>query len=111
MDDTRLDSSALLELKEMLEDEFEDLISTYIRDADFKMSQLAEKIEEVDFPEIRHLAHSLKGASINIGIVRFGKLCHQLESAAQSQNASNFEEYFALMKSEYDWVSTEIIKI
>jgi HPt (histidine-containing phosphotransfer) domain-containing protein len=111
MENTRLDSSALLELKEMLEDEFDDLISTYIRDADLKMTQLAQKIEAADFPEIRHLAHSLKGASINIGIIKFGELCHQLENAAHSQNPSNFDECYALMKSEYDWVSSELSKI
>jgi HPt (histidine-containing phosphotransfer) domain-containing protein len=111
MNDIRIDSSALLELKEMLEDEFDDLINTYIRDADQKMAQLPNLIEAGDFAEVRHLSHSLKGASINIGIMRFGELCHQLESAAHNQNSSNFDEYFAKMKSEFEWVVVELPKI
>jgi HPt (histidine-containing phosphotransfer) domain-containing protein len=108
MNETRIDVDALSELKEMLEDEFGELIETYIRDVSNKMSQLKELIRGSDFVAVRELAHSIKGASVNIGVLKFGELCHRLEMAASEQNSGIFSEWFEQMSSEYEWVKNEL---
>lgn len=104
----RIDLETLSELKEMLEEEFTDLIETYISDTQAKVEQISEFIEKKDAPEVRRLAHSMKGSSVNLGINHLGDICHQLENEAASGNDSNFTSHFEKISSEVTWVISEL---
>lgn len=111
MDKERIDIPAITELKEMLEEEFDELIQTYIRDTDTKLAQLENAIEPVDCDEVRKLAHSMKGASVNIGILQYGEICHRLEVDALNQTTEHFSDLLLALQNEYTAVKIELAQI
>ena len=55
MTEPRIDLDALNELKEMLEEEFSELIDTYIQDTENKLSLLERAIGESNIDEVRQV--------------------------------------------------------
>lgn len=74
-----LDTEQLAELKEVLEDEFDVLINTYLTDAQLRLQLIEQGIAAQNYEQVRLAAHSLKGASANIGALILAQLCEQLE--------------------------------
>ena len=74
-----IDAEQLAELKEVLEDEFSVLIETYVTDAQFRLQLIQNGINNQDYEAVRLAAHSLKGASANLGAVILAQLCEKLE--------------------------------
>lgn len=101
MSTPRIDEEAITELKEMLEDEFPDLIETYISDTQTKLDLLQQEIANGNAVEVRKLAHSLKGASVNIGIMAFGELCHDLEEQAKTEQSGDFKAGMGAITEEF----------
>lgn len=108
MSTPRIDQEAISELKEMLEDEFADLIDTYINDTKTKLVLLAEEVSNEDAGAVRKLAHSLKGASINIGIMALGALCHDLEELAKAEQVSGFQTGLDAINAEFEQLIPEL---
>ena len=108
MDTKRIDFDALNELKDMLEDEFIELIDTYKVDMTLKTNTLSAEIAVLNHDDIRKLAHSMKGASLNIGIVHFSSLCHQLEEDAKNAVQENYSNFLDLIQQELAAVLTEL---
>ena len=63
---SHLDTAQLTELKDIMEDAFGDLVSTYLDDSTEKLSALDYAVTDQDAKEVASLAHSLKGYSSNI---------------------------------------------
>lgn len=63
---SNLDTAQLTELKEIMEDAFGDLVSTYLDDSSEKLNKLEAAVSAQDAQEVSSLAHSLKGSSSNI---------------------------------------------
>lgn len=74
-----IDNEQLAELKEVLEDEFSVLIDTYLTDAKFRLQLIENGINSQDYEAVRLAAHSLKGASANLGALVLAELCEKLE--------------------------------
>ena len=74
-----IDTEQLAELKEVLEDEFSVLIDTYLTDAKLRLNLIKNGIATQDYEAVRLAAHSLKGASANLGAVILAQLCEKLE--------------------------------
>lgn len=74
-----IDAEQLAELKEVLEDEFSVLIDTYLTDAKFRLQLIENGINSQDYEAVRLAAHSLKGASANLGALVLAELCEKLE--------------------------------
>ena len=81
-DKPHLDEEALAELQEVMEDEFDILINTYINDSSDRIAHLRAALEKSDADSFAKSAHSFKGSCINIGAPRLGELCFQAEKAA-----------------------------
>lgn len=83
---TLYERSVMQELQELLEDEFNELLQAYIHDVLSKVAEIEQlKITE-DLQGIRHVAHSLKGSSINLGIEGFSQQCSEMEIHAKNGN-------------------------
>jgi len=108
MNNKRLDIDALNELKEMLEDEFNDLIETYKLDMSQKAETLSDEISGLNDDSIRKLAHSMKGASLNIGVLQFSDLCSRLEEDAKSNRQTNYVSHLQLINQELQAVFLEL---
>ncbi|MCP5174378.1 MAG: Hpt domain-containing protein [Moraxellaceae bacterium] len=74
-----IDNEQLAELKEVLEDEFGILISTYLADAKLRLQLIEQGLQNQDYEAVRLAAHSLKGASANLGALLLAQICERLE--------------------------------
>lgn len=74
-----IDTEQLAELKEVLEDEFSVLIDTYLTDAKLRLNLIKNGIATQDYEAVRLAAHSLKGASANLGALVLAQICEKLE--------------------------------
>ncbi len=107
----RIDENVILELKDILEDEYEELVSTYIRDTKAKIAKLAQAVADADAANVRELAHSIKGASINLGVMQLGEMCNDLEAEAMKSQLSEFEGKLPPILEEAEWVCMHLIEL
>lgn len=82
-DKPHLDEEALAELRDVMEDEFEVLIQTYLADSRDRIRGLREALKAGDSDAFAKTAHSFKGSCINIGAPRLGEICLKAEMAGK----------------------------
>ena len=100
-----LDMEQLAELKEVLEDEFDVLINAYLTDAQMRLALIEQGIAKQDYEQIRLAAHSLKGASANIGALTLTQLCEQLEHDCKNKIESNLASIASMIRIEFETVT------
>ena len=84
MTEGHLDIEALVELEEIMEEEFGTLLEIYMQDAESKLSLMSEALNAGDTNSLREFAHSFKGASCNIGALPLSRLCEDVEQLART---------------------------
>ena len=95
------DSDAFDMLKEVMEEEFTDLLCVYIEDADERLPQIRSALNQGDAATLRELAHSFKGASGNIAASSLSELCFTLETAAKNNQLSDMDGVVSAIETEY----------
>ncbi len=78
-----LDESILNELEALLEDDFVDLIETFLTDAQVRVEELSQAVESTVADDIRRAAHSFKGSSLNVGAAQLSAWCKEMEDLAR----------------------------
>lgn len=96
-----LDEEALAELQEVMDDEFEVLIHTFLTDSRERIEGLKQAVSGQDAEALAHMAHSFKGSCINIGAPQLGELCQIAESAGKEQRLDEAPETVAAIESEF----------
>ncbi|MFK7864434.1 MAG: Hpt domain-containing protein [Pseudohongiellaceae bacterium] len=91
----------LSELKEILEDDFELLVSSYLEDAHSRMERLEAAIAAADAAVIKAEAHSLKGSSLNLGAQSLPELCSVLEKCGNDEALQDTPELFSKIQGEF----------
>lgn len=86
-----LDEGLLEELRDILEDEFPSLVSTYIKDSAIRVQDMNEAFRRGDADALRKATHSLKGASANLGLEFLTELCCELEESAMAGRLAGLE--------------------
>ncbi len=82
MSEHYLDEALFEELREILDTEFPTLINTFIQDSTLRLRELTDAFQRGQADTVRKAAHSLKGASANLGLLRLAEECRLLEEAA-----------------------------
>lgn len=103
-DKPHLDEEALVELQEVMEDEFDVLIKTYIKDSSDRIGHLRHAIGSSDAEAFAKTAHSFKGSSINIGAPKLGELCFKAEQAGKDNRLSEAANVVDAIESEFQHV-------
>ena len=99
-----LNLEQLSELKEVLEDEFSVLITTYLEDAQLRQQMITAAISAKDYEAARLAAHSLKGASANLA-----EICEHLEHDCRAGRYENCEVYNQQIVEEFVVVKNELL--
>ncbi len=102
MPDQLLDREIVEQLKSMIEvnPEFgETVISLYEQSSDPLVSQMHEQLRDKDFGGLADSAHSLKGASLNIGGHQLGMLLKDMQHAAESEDATSIEHLLSQIET------------
>ncbi len=105
-----LDLVALAELQELLEDDFPDLIRSYLTDAQASIPIILAECEKRDFESLRRSAHSQKGSALNIGAPGLAKLWALVEDEANASpaNLARLHKHIDAASSKFSVVSTEL---
>ncbi|MEQ9544882.1 MAG: Hpt domain-containing protein [Marinobacter sp.] len=110
-DKPHLDEEALAELKDVMEDEFEVLIHTYIGDSVDRLASIREALEAGDADALVKAAHSFKGSSINIGAPRLGVLCLEVENAGREERLADVLPFVEQIDLEFQQVRSMLERI
>lgn len=100
MSETYLDEGLFEELRSILDTEFPGLINTWIQDSAMRLDDLRAAFARGSADDVRKAAHSLKGASANLGLVVLAEQCRLLEEAARDGQLSGQEERLAQVAEE-----------
>lgn len=99
-----LDEEALAELQDVMEDEFEVLIQTYVSDSRARVTTLKEALAAGDTAAFTKTAHSFKGSCINIGVPHLGELCQAAEAAGRAGDLEQGEVLLEKIEKELERV-------
>lgn len=100
-----LDFAALAELREVMEDEFEILIETYLNDSAERVIQIQEAAKARDAEALSRAAHSFKGSCTNIGVPVLAKLCMEAESKGKEGDLVGIDELVSSIENAFSEVS------
>jgi len=97
---TAVKTEMIAELKDILADDFNTLVDSFVEDAQRRLRKLKEGIAASDSDMIRTEAHSLKGSSLNLGAQLLPELCSQMENKGKSGDLEGCDIMFLKIESE-----------
>lgn len=118
IDEPLLEMAVINELKEMdddlEEDEigfFQELTETFFEESDELLETIRQAIADGDSETIGKSAHSLKGASANIGANVLAEVCKDVEMKGKSGDISGIEPMIDTLEKIYNQTVTELKKM
>ena len=94
-----LDQELLNELVDIMGEDMQMLIKSYIDDTREKLVTMNQLQISTQQDDIYRLAHSLKGGSRNVGVVDFADYCEEIERLARNNELT--DESFDLSKFDF----------
>ena len=76
------------DMRDLLEEDFADLVQVYFTDAQQRIIKLRQAQQEADNANGYELAHALKGASANLGTTQLMNLSSQLQELCREKRIS-----------------------
>lgn len=93
---------------EMLGDSTEEMLSElvplFFEDAHALLDKLHQALAEEDVEMVAQFAHTLKGSSATLGMLRFSELCRTVEKQAGSGEVEGLEEYVTAVVKEFELI-------
>ncbi|MAZ88231.1 MAG: histidine kinase [Cellvibrionaceae bacterium] len=103
-----VDAETLTMLKDVMEDDFDTLITTYVDDVVARIPRLKAALGSQNFEDLRHCAHSLKGSSSNLGALPLADLCMQVETLAKEMCVEGVEPLLTQIETEFHQVKAQL---
>lgn len=108
--DIVIDYEQFDEMRDLLEDDFQELVSTYIIDSRHRIGLLATAVTENDNVNGFEIAHAIKGASANLGAVQMLELSSKLQEASRANSINQYESTVGQMMAAMDTLEADIQK-
>lgn len=105
-----LNVKALAEIKEFMGEETDDLLNLFQQETPAMMDKLKSLYKDVDFEQVRQLAHTLKSTGANIGATGFSHFCKKMEVAAIDKEADAVQDNITKVIKSYQLTVAEINK-
>lgn len=106
-----LDRQALEMLKEVMEDDFPLLITTFLQDSENRIRTLNALVNSDNADAVRRAAHSFKGSCKNIGANLLASYCADLEEKGAGNNVENIQDDLDRIKTEYQTVKSLLLSV
>ncbi|TDI93627.1 MAG: Hpt domain-containing protein [Caldithrix sp.] len=114
METLRIDPKKIEELKELVDEDDPDfligLLEDYMDNSEENLKAIRYAIQAKDTVTVVTTAHSLKGASSNIGAVNMTELSGQLEHLGRGQTLEGAVELIDQLEGEFVEVKCELEK-
>ncbi len=79
-----------------------ELVELFNADCPQKLNVISKALEDKDFKTLDEAAHSLKGASGNLGLICLHELSLKLEKMGKSENIDEADETFKELEEELE---------
>ncbi|MBK7541539.1 MAG: Hpt domain-containing protein [Candidatus Competibacteraceae bacterium] len=79
-----LDDEIILELREVMEDEFADLLHNFLEDLPLQLDRLQDAIARGDAGQLYQTGHKFKSSCGSLGALRLAEWVQRLEQAGRS---------------------------
>lgn len=99
------------ELIDLMEDDFQDLVHTYVEDSEEKFPLLLTAIQAESCTDVAEVSHSLKGSSANICAADLSNILKKIETQARDENLSDALELFKDALHEFKSVKSQLIAL
>ncbi len=100
----------LLELLMGDEESFKLILKGFIDDLPNQINELKEKIDAGSAPDIKSIAHSIKGSSANTGCVKLSQVAFMIEQAGASADIETARKMFEYIVEQKDILLDYLIK-
>ncbi len=94
-----------------MEGDFGTLLEAYLKDSEYQLHQVADGWEEGDLERVRRSAHSLKGASSNVGARELASLCGDLELLAVNGRVDEVPQALDRVRAELREVRDAVVAV
>ncbi len=103
----------LREMDEITDDDclILELVDEFLNYSTLLVSEIMVLIKQRSLPELAAKAHSLKGASLNIGALALFQVCDRLESIARSQQPLDSQLYLTALESAFTETSVRFVEL
>ena len=101
-DDEIINDEQFDDMRELLEEDFVDLIQVYFTDSHERIVKLRRAQQEDDNANGYELAHALKGASANLGTTQLMNLSSQLQELCREQRISESAQLIEVIAISLD---------
>ncbi|WP_339082295.1 Hpt domain-containing protein [Pseudomonas sp. TMP9] len=101
MSDIHLDSSVLVTLQDVMEDEYPVLLDTFLVDSEERLLILHQAEQAADALALQLAAHSFKGSCSNMGALMLAGLCKQLEEAGRREELEQTPQLVEQIEREF----------
>jgi HPt (histidine-containing phosphotransfer) domain-containing protein len=106
--ETSLDMSTLRELREMLDEGLDELLTEYLDDTASQLENLHHAVAGADHAAIASISHALKGSSGNLGVRGISTLCHALEQEAKSGAVADAAASLQAIEAAFETAKEEL---
>lgn len=96
------------ELKELLEEDFADLIGAYVKDSETRIREMQEAFDSNDNRKGFEAVHSLKGASSNLGATKLTELCYELQEVCRANKINENQTLISQIHDQTTQVNDKI---
>jgi signal transduction histidine kinase/DNA-binding response OmpR family regulator/HPt (histidine-containing phosphotransfer) domain-containing protein len=103
-----LDKQIIEDLKDIMGDEFSDLIEVYLEDSPKALTKLADAAESNSIEGLVGPAHTLKSTSANLGAISLAELANQIEENARRGKTDGATDIVKEMLRIYKQVASEL---
>ena len=79
----------------------QEIIALFLRDAPNQICSLQEATDRGDAASVQRLAHTLNGASANIGATRLEKVARQMEKSAEKDDLKRVADLLVEIRVEF----------
>jgi len=85
-----------------------EILQVFIADIPLRIKEIEEALAQNDLPTLKRGAHTIKGASGNVGALKLQAIALQLETAAGAGVTSSAREMLNNIKTEFEKISQAI---
>jgi HPt (histidine-containing phosphotransfer) domain-containing protein len=104
-----IDQSVFGGLRELMGDEFSELMQAYQEDTVGFLNALKDACDRDDDAGLQVPAHSMKSSSANIGAMHLSALAKKLEEQVRSDTLVNVEQQVSDIEKEFERVTHELL--
>ncbi|MCD6129423.1 MAG: Hpt domain-containing protein [Deltaproteobacteria bacterium] len=97
-----VDLNKALEMVDGDKEFLKELVELFKKDCSEKLEEISSAIQKKDFKTIDEVAHSLKGASGNLGLMRIYELSFEIEKMGKETKSEGIEEIYEQLKEEFN---------